>query len=377
MIAVLGECVADSFATRHPAAPGGPAPTLTADPSRPAGDPPAPAGGASRPGGRSGGRSGWAGRPAGGGPSRESGRPAGGEVLPGEEAEGLALRVLPGGGPANTAVALARLGTPTRFLGRLSRDVFGEMFRDRFTASGVDLSACVEAEEPSTLSVAALDPHGRAAFTFYTDGAADWQWRPHELDARRAGPFRCLHTGSMALVGKPGRDAVEEFASSAAEHATISIDPNARPSFATRDDYQVTRWCGWTDILKLSDDDLDFLLPGTSMERACDTWHAAGARLIVVTRGAAGALVSVDGERAGVRAPEVDVVDTVGAGDAFTAGLLHALDAQGHLGGRLDDLDLATAVAAAGFATRVAALTCSVAGANPPWSHHLTTPAPR
>ncbi|WP_246080126.1 carbohydrate kinase family protein [Nonomuraea mesophila] len=354
MIAVLGECVADSFTTRPSVA------TPPADDGT--------AGQAPRPDGTADAVEGTHGEGSTGGTD---------DMDDMDRLDGLALRVLPGGGPANTAVALARLGTPTRFLGRLSRDVFGEMFRDRFTASGVDLSGCVEAEEPSTLSVAALDPRGRATFTFYTEGAADWQWRPYELDAARVGPFRCLHTGSMALVGKPGREAVEEFARSAAGHATISIDPNVRPSFATRDDYQVTRWCEWTDILKLSDDDLDFLLPGTSMERACDDWHAAGARLIVVTRGAAGALVSVDGERAHVPAPEVDVVDTVGAGDAFTAGLLHALDTQGHLGGRLGDLDLATAVAAAGFAARVAALTCSVAGANPPRSHRLTTPPPR
>ncbi|TDD06477.1 carbohydrate kinase [Nonomuraea diastatica] len=282
---------------------------------------------------------------------------------------GLVLRALPGGGPANTAVALARLGTPARFLGRLSKDVFGELLRDHLAGSGVDLSASIEAEEPSTLSVAALDPQGRATYTFYADGTADWQWKPYELDLRRLGPVSCLHTGSIALVKKPGREAVEEFARSAAEHVTISIDPNVRPSLASREDYPITRWCEWTDILKLSDDDLDFLLPGTSTERACDTWHAAGARLVVITRGAAGALVSVDGERATVAAPRVNVVDTVGAGDAFTAGLLHSLDTNGLLGGRLDGLDLRVAADAAEFAARVAALTCSVAGANPPWAN--------
>lgn len=292
-------------------------------------------------------------------------------AAPGSGGE-MSLRVLAGGGPANTAVALARLGTRTRFLGRLSSDVFGAMFRERLTSSGVDLSASVEAAEPSTLAVAALDEQGRAAYTFYATGTADWQWSPDELDPGRVGPVSCLHTGSLALVRAPGRDAVEEFARQAAGHATVSVDPNVRPSLAAKDDYQVARWCEWADILRLSDDDLAFLLPDVPLEQACDLWHAAGARLVVVTRGAAGALVSLDGERATVPAPRVEVADTVGAGDAFTAGLLHDLDTKGLLGGRLDRLDLATATAAAEFAAKVAALTCAVPGADPPWAHDLS-----
>ncbi|SEL85963.1 carbohydrate kinase family protein [Nonomuraea pusilla] len=287
----------------------------------------------------------------------------------------LALRVLPGGGPANTAVALARLGTRARFLGRLSGDVFGTLFRDRLTASGVDVSGCVTAGEASTLAVAALDGEGRAAYTFYADGTADWGWRPSELDHERLGPVSCLHTGSLALVREPGRGLVEEFARAAAARATVSIDPNVRPSLASPADYPVARWCEWADIVKLSDDDLGFLMPGVPLERACDTWHEAGARLIIVTRGADGAVVSLDGRRASVPAPAVEVADTVGAGDSFTAGLLHHLDERGHLGGRLDRLDLETAAEAATFAARVAALTCTVPGADPPWAAQLDHPA--
>ncbi|MGW0811289.1 carbohydrate kinase family protein [Nonomuraea sp. NPDC002799] len=355
MIAVLGECVADGFA--------GPPPE---DDVRDGGQ---TAGQTSR-------------RPAAGlmgqvGQGSAAGQmghgPATGQVGR-RPAAGLALRVLPGGGPANTAVALARLGTHARFLGRISRDVFGELFRAHLTSSGVDLSEAVEAGEPSTLAVAALDARGQAEYTFYADGTADWQWRPYELDLARLGPASCLHTGSLALVRSPGRTAVEEFVRAAAGRATISIDPNVRPSLASREDYPVARWCESADILKLSDDDLGFLMPGTSLERACDVWHAAGARLIVVTRGAAGALVSLDGERAPVRAPRVEVVDTVGAGDSFTAGLLHHLGSHGFLGGRLDALELGAAVAAAEFAVRVSALTCSVPGADPPWGDQLGAP---
>ncbi|GAA0917321.1 carbohydrate kinase [Nonomuraea longicatena] len=278
----------------------------------------------------------------------------------------LTLRVHPGGGPANTAVALARLGTPTRFLGRIADDVFGRLFRDHLADSGVDLTAAVPAAEPSTLAIAALDAEGQAAYSFHADGAADWQWTADELDPHSVGGVSCLHTGSLALVREPGADAVAGFVAALAPHATISIDPNVRPGLAGRAAYLARLPMG-ADILKLSEEDLGYLLPGTALEEGCDTWHAAGVRLVVVTRGAAGALVSLDGERVRVPGVPVKVVDTVGAGDAFTAGLLHHLGAAGLLGGRLDGLDLEAARAAAVHGARVAALTCTVPGADPPW----------
>lgn len=284
----------------------------------------------------------------------------------------LALRVLPGGGPANTAVALARLGTVTRFVGRLSADVFGDLFRDHLTASGVDLSACVRADEPSTLAVATIDADGHASYSFHAEGAADWQWSAAELGVARLGDAACLHTGSLALIREPGGAAVENLL--AAVDTTVSIDPNVRPSLASREAYlaRFPRWCALADLLKLSEDDVAYLMPGVPLETACDAWHAAGAGLIVVTCGAGGALVSVRGLRAAVHAQQVTVVDTVGAGDSFTAGFLHWLGEHGLLGGRLD-LDLETAVRAAAFATRVAAHTCSVPGADPPWARQLVS----
>jgi fructokinase len=285
----------------------------------------------------------------------------------------LVLRVLPGGGPANTAVALARLGTATRFLGRLSGDSFGALFRAHLGASGVDLSGCLAASEPSTLAVATLDESGRARYSFHADGAADWAWSAAELTAERVGDISCLHTGSLALVRSPGAEVVEEALATAATRATISIDPNVRAVIVDPALYRrrMPRWCALADMIKLSDDDLEHIHPGEPVERVCDTWHDAGVRLVVVTRGPLGALVSVDGERATVPTPPTEVVDTVGAGDSFTAGLLHRLRASGLLGGRLDRLDLDLAVDAATFAARVASLTCSVAGANPPWAREL------
>ncbi|WP_416974804.1 carbohydrate kinase family protein [Streptomyces sp. 4F14] len=285
----------------------------------------------------------------------------------------LALRVLPGGGPANTAVSLARLGTPARFLARLSGDVFGRLFRAHLEASGVDLSYAVAAAEPSTLAVAELDDQGQAAFSFHAQNTADWQWTAEELARVDLSGAACVHTGSLALVRQPGAAAVEDFLAAAAPRATVSIDPNVRPLLVDPAVYRarLARWCDLADVLRLSEDDLELLLPGTSPERACGIWHAAGARLVVITRGAGGALASLDGEQVQVPAVATRVVDTVGAGDSFTAGLLHHLGARGLLGGRLTELRLDDVEEACRFGARVAALTCSVAGPNPPWQHQL------
>ena len=289
----------------------------------------------------------------------------------------LALRALPGGGPANTAVALARLGTPTRFLGRFSTDVFGTLFRARLSASGVDLTGSVTAPEPSTLAVADLDKTGQATYTFYADSAADWQWTDAELAGARLDDAACLHTGSLALIQQPGGIRIEDHLAKAREHVTVSIDPNVRPLLVPPAAYRerLPHWCALADILRLSEDDLTLLLPGVGLKEACDTWHAAGARLVVITLGGRGALASLDGLRVTVAAPAVDVVDTVGAGDSFTAGLLHRLAALGHLGGRLDALSLEDLADACSFAARVAALTCSVPGANPPWADEVALEA--
>ncbi|MFI8961728.1 carbohydrate kinase [Streptomyces sp. NPDC053493] len=289
----------------------------------------------------------------------------------------LALRVLPGGGPANTAVALARLGTPARFLGRLSGDVFGRLFRAHLEASGVDLTAAVRASEPSTLAVAELDAEGRAAYSFHARGTADWQWTADELAATDLGSTACLHSGSLALVREPGGAVVEEFLARAAATATICVDPNVRPLLVDVEVYRerLPRWCAFADILRLSEDDLELLLPSATVERACDAWHAAGVPLVVITRGERGAVASLRGERVAVPSPPTDVVDTVGAGDSFTAGFLHHLGAKGLLGGRLTELRADDVFDACAFASQVAALTCGVVGPNPPWAGQVPLPA--
>ncbi|MCI0384922.1 carbohydrate kinase [Streptomyces sp. CNQ085] len=298
--------------------------------------------------------------------------PPGGGERP--SAPSIGLEVLPGGGPANTAVALARLGTPTRFLGRLSGDVFGRLFREHLADSGADLGAVVEAAEPSTLAVADLDADGRAEYSFHTEGTADWQWTDGELERAAAGPAACLHTGSLALVRPPGGEAVERLLERVRGRATVSVDPNVRPLLVEPAVYRdrLPRWCAAADILRLSDDDLGHLLPGTGVEEAAGILHGHGASLVVVTLGAEGAYASLEGAggtgRVWLRVPAEPcaVVDTVGAGDAFTGGLLHRLHTAGALGGRLDGLTADVLEQALATGAAVAAATCAVRGAGPP-----------
>ena len=286
----------------------------------------------------------------------------------------IGLEVLPGGGPANTAVALARLGTPTRFLGRLSSDVFGRLFREHLAKSGVDLSRVVAAREPSTLAVADVDDDGRADYSFHAERTADFQWTAQELADAAQGPVSCLHTGSLGLVQQPGGAAVEDLLADVRERATVSVDPNVRPLLVEPAAYRAAlpRWCAVADILRLSDDDLAHLAPaGTTPEQAADTFHADGARLVVITLGADGVFASLDGERLHAAAPAVQVVDSVGAGDSFMAGFLHSLHGAGALGGRLGALRGEQVADALTFGTRVAAAVCAVRGANPPWAGEL------
>jgi fructokinase len=276
----------------------------------------------------------------------------------------------PGGSPLNVAVGLGRLGRPVTLAARLSGDTFGGMFRAHLAAAGVDDRHLVAATEPSTLAVATVDEQGVAAYDFWTTGTADWQWTDAELAAVVGDDTVALHTGSVVLELEPGASRVRALLRRVKGRTTISYDPNVRlakqgPVEAGR--AAVEEVVGLADVVKVSSEDLDWLYPGADPVEVAGRWAGAGPRLVVVTLGGDGAVAVTPGG-APVRraAPPVTVVDTVGAGDAFSSGLLDALaerDALGPGGDRLAGLDLAAVV---DHACLVAALTCAKAGANPP-----------
>ena len=284
------------------------------------------------------------------------------------EEDGL-LRPLPGGGPFNSAVALGRLEVPVAFLGRLSHDRFGKLLEERLSASGVDGRYLLHGPAPTTLSVVQPTGEGGHEFVFYLEGTSYADLAPGDLP--ELGPeVLAVCAGTLALATDPPAAAIEALLERESGRRLIVVDPNVRPAvFGDRDDYlhRFERWAAFADVIKLSDADAEWLYPELATEELLDGILARGARLVVLTRGADGALAKTQAARAEVASPAVDVVDTVGAGDAFIAGLLRWLWANGRLDAEAvgalgsDELEEALALAAA-----VGALQCSRAGATPP-----------
>ena len=250
------------------------------------------------------------------------------------------LSVFAGGGPANTAVALSRLGTPTKFVSRLPNDGLGCLFVERLQQSGVDISSSVAAKEPATLAIAWVDSVGAATYSFYAAGTADWQWQRNELEHADLGGAACVHAGSLGLIMEPGGAVVEELLAVARSSATISIDPNVRTALASPNMYRkrLRTWASVADVVRLSTEDADALSPSVSPDQVFDEWHSGGASLVILTRGSDSTLASFKGIQLEVPTLPVQVVDTIGAGDAFSAAVIHWLYQMGHAGGRMERL---------------------------------------
>jgi fructokinase len=229
----------------------------------------------------------------------------------------------PGGSPLNVAVGLAAAGHPVRLAAERGDDLFGRLIQEHLDRYGVDTTDLAVTADPTNLAVARLDPAGVASY----DLRLGWRWRG---PARLAG-VGCLHTGSLAATLAPGADAVAEAVAAARRRGvTVSYDPNVRPSLMgdrTAATARVERLVAAADIVKASRDDLAWLYPGTPDLAAARRWARSGPWLVVVTRGADGAVALHRGRVLACPAPPVRVVDTVGAGDAFTAGLLSRLAA--------------------------------------------------
>jgi fructokinase len=318
-----------------------------------------------------------------------------GEALIDLVGNGVEFQATPGGSPANVAVGLSRLGQPCDFLGRISADSFGTRLRDHLRQNGVSLRHTVRASEPTTLAIATLDPSGSATYEFYVNGTADWQWTAAELPTPLPADVMAVHTGSLALAIDPGAEALEEFLRReyAREAVTISLDPNVRPQLAPDRDtarHRIERQVSSTHLVKASAEDLAFLYPGEPLVDVARHWRRLGPALVVLTLGEQGALaVGPSGDPVEAAAPRVQVVDTVGAGDAFTAALLAGLADRDLLAalrrselGRTEPpgTGASTAVqdalpAVLHLACVAAALTCTRPGADPLTANELAKAA--
>jgi fructokinase len=276
-----------------------------------------------------------------------------------------------GGGPANTAKALARLGHDVHFIDGISSDAYGQSARTELLRDGVNLDLALASAKPTCTATVTLDAAGAASYEFLIDGTATFDFHSSWLpDPYRYQP-QVLHIGTLVTVIEPGASALYDWAMQVAEFAPIVFDPNIRPSVQPdRDLYEaaVEKWAALSAVIKVSDDDLAWLFPGQSIDDVANRWISDGVFLVVVTRGANGLVGFTADGRVEVPGVKVDVVDTVGAGDTVGAIVVGAMVTHGLIELRGDLLRSVLTRAAA-----AAAITCSRQGAQPPYKHELPT----
>jgi fructokinase len=275
----------------------------------------------------------------------------------------------PGGGPYNTARALGRLGASVGFLGRLSHDHFGRMLADVLAESGVSLHYTSRGPEPSALAIAHRSAGGEAEYSFYLGGTT-FAAVGYASAALPGADVRALYAGSLALALEPSGSALEALVERECQRRTVVIDPNVRAAaIVDQAAYRARfdRCCRAAHIVKLSASDASWLFPDIGHEDVARHLLDRGAELVVMTLGADGAIASTHRAQARVQSQPIDVADTIGAGDAFGAGLLVALQERGALvPGSLSDLADSYLEYALRFASAVAALTCARSGAQTP-----------
>ena len=274
-----------------------------------------------------------------------------------------------GGSCLNIAVGMARLGAPAGFVGGISTDLFGRMIADHASASQVDLRYATRSDHQTTLAFVRTVA-GEPQYAFYDEATASRNW----IYRRGAIPFdeiEAVHVGSTTLADENGATQALAMVRDARGSVTISFDPNCRPNLVRHKTRYVDRmeeFAAVADIVRMSDVDFDFLYGGDDYAGMAKSLIAAGASLVVVTRGIKGAQAWHKGAgTVAVESPSVNVVDTIGAGDSFQAALLFALRAIGRIGrealAQMNSDELSRALS---FAADCAAFTCGRAGADPP-----------
>jgi fructokinase len=278
----------------------------------------------------------------------------------------------PGGGPYNVARTIGRLEQRVTYLGRLSTDAFGRRLRSELDADGVALDAVVPTDTPTTLALAELDADGGAQYEFYDVGTSAPGLTLEEATSVLPEQLGVLYVGTLGLVFEPMATTLEALVRRVGDGTLVALDPNCRPSMI--DDpaayrSRLARLLARTDVVKASEDDLAWLEPGADPVDAARRLLGRDGAVALVTLGSRGALVVTADAVRELPSPVVEVVDTIGAGDAFMGGFL-ACWRRNRLG-RADLRDLDQVAEAGAFACEVAAITCARAGADPPRLHDV------
>lgn len=296
------------------------------------------------------------------------------DMLPRESTNGEpAFAPYAGGAVFNSAIALGRLGAPVEFFSGLSSDLFGQQIREVLASSNAGTRYADISARPTTLAFVRLTD-GHATYTFYDENTAGRMLTDADLPAFDA-DIDAMLFGAISLIPEPCGSAYEALMKR--EHASrvTMLDPNIRPGFIQdkeRHLARMTRMIAMADIVKLSDDDLAWFGETASHADIAAKWLKLGPKLVIVTGGSKGATGYTTDHKISVASERVTVVDTVGAGDTFNAGVLASLHEQGLLSKTAASTLSETAIRKAlTLGAKAAAITVSRAGANPPWRQEI------
>lgn len=292
-----------------------------------------------------------------------------GEVLIDLISQGSETRTIVGGGPANTSVALAHLGVDTFFIDGMSNDHYGQKARAELSAAGVKLDFVEFSEKPTCIADVTLDPSGSASYEFSIDGTSTFDFKREWLPDPQEYVPTVLHIGTLGTIVEPGATVLFHWAQEVGKFAPIVYDPNVRPSVLSdrlRYRESVARWASISKVIKVSEDDLEWLYPGEEFESIAARWLGGVVEVVVLTRGAQGLRAFSRSGEVSVSGVKVEVVDTVGAGDTVGAILVEAIALNG-----LESLQGTELVKVLTRAATAAAITCSRPGAQPPTRQEL------
>jgi fructokinase len=292
-----------------------------------------------------------------------------GEVVIDLIPDGTERRAVVGGGPANTAKALSKLGIATQFIDGISTDKYGQMALKQLHKDGVLLDFVKFSDKPTCLAIVSLNAKGGASYEFVIDDTATFDFSHSWLPDATVSKPALLHIGTLVTAIEPAASVLFEWSSKVAKVAPIVFDPNIRPAvMIDRTKYvkQVERWISISNAVKVSDDDIYWLYPGEDLDKVAKRWLGMGPELIVVTFGDKGLAGYRKESKISVDAKKVVVADTVGAGDTVGAILVEAIIEDG-----LDKLVNERLTAMLDRAAKAAAITVSRTGALPPSSDEI------
>lgn len=277
-----------------------------------------------------------------------------------------------GGAILNTSIALGRLGANVSFLGSVSNDVFGDMILDELKKSKVNTSLCMETSSHTTLAFATIK-NGTTTYSFFDENSSNKNISLENISLDDE--VNSLYVGGISLMSEPNGSEIELFINKESSNKVVFFDPNIRPSFISNKENYMKRFeniLSQTDIIKVSDEDLEWICPNKTFDEVCEKWLNLGVNIIILTKGSEGAIIKTKDSLIVASGQKVQVVDTIGAGDIFNAGFLFLLSQNEKFSKNdLINIDENFLKDSLNFAIKVAAISVGRTGANAPYFNEL------